>query len=103
VSKKRLPQDVIDQWPEIFKDVNIEVIPLYYLDSVRVTFENGKVWDIDTSKALSEGADEDLESALDDIFNEYEEEIVNVDFRLDIEKVKRDIQKRTNRFLKKRK
>jgi len=103
VSKKRLPQDVIDQWPEIFNDVNVEVIPLYYLDSVRVTFQNGKVWDIDTSKALSEGADEDLESALDDIFNEYEEEIVNVDFRLDIEKVKKDIQKRTNRFLKKRK
>lgn len=103
MSSKKLPQNVIDQWPEIFKDVEVEVIPLYYLDSVRVTFEDGKIWDIDTAKALSEGADDDLESALEEIFSEYEEEIVHIDFRLDVERVKKDIQKRTAHFLKKRK
>lgn len=103
MSSKKLPQDVIDRWPEILNDVDVEVIPLYYLDSVRITFENGKIWDIDTAKALSEGADDDLESALEEIFNQYEEEIVHIDFRLDVERVKTDIQKRTAYFLKKRK
>ena len=100
---KKLPQDVIDHWPEILKDVDVEVIPLHYLDSVRVTFEDGKIWEIDTAKALSEGADDDLESALEGIFDEYEEQITHIDFRLDVERVKSDIQKRTAHFLKKRK
>ena len=102
-NRKKLPQDVIDQWPEVFKDVDVQVIPLAYLDSIRVTFENGNIWDIDTAKALSESNDHDLESALEEILHEYEEEIIHVDFRLDVEKVKLDIQNRTRSFLKKRK
>lgn len=44
--KKRLPQDVINKWPEVFKDIDIKAIPLQYLHSVRVEFGNGKIWDI---------------------------------------------------------
>lgn len=100
--QKKLPQDVIDQWPEVLDDVDIKVIPLAYLDSIRVTFENGKSWDIDTAKALAESNDHDLESALEEILHEYEDEIVHVDFRLDVDRVKSDIQNRTRYFLKKR-
>ena len=34
------------------------------------------------------------------LFNEYEDTIQNIDFRLDTERLKKDIQKRTTRFLK---
>jgi len=49
---KKLPQDVINHWPEVFEDVDIDVVPLEYLHSVRVEFIDGKIWDIaiDTSK-----------------------------------------------------
>ena len=46
-NKKQLPKDVIDHWPEVFKDVHIDVVPLEYLNSVRVEFTDGKIWDID--------------------------------------------------------
>lgn len=100
---KKLPDDVIDHWPEILKDVDIEVVPFEYLDSILVTFADGKVWDIDTQKAARSANGFDLNEALDEIFMEYEDVIVSVDFRLDVKKVKEDIQKRTSYFLKKRK
>jgi hypothetical protein len=98
----KLPDEVIQHWPEVLNDVDIEVVPLEYLDSVIVTFSDGKIWDIDTAKARQTQNVYDLEEALDEVFQQYEDDIVNVDFRLDVQKVKEDIQKRTKRFLKKR-
>lgn len=97
---KKLPQEVIDQWPEVLKDVDIEVVPIEYLHSVRITFDDGTVWEIDTNKNPE---NVDIEYAIEGIIEEYEDAITNVDFRLDTEKVKNDIKKRTALFLKKRK
>lgn len=97
---KKLPQDVINHWPEIFDDVTIESVPVEYLDSVKVTFNDGKVWEIDTSKN-PDGIP--IDEALESLMIEYEDVIANVDFRLDTEKVKQDITRRTKLFMKKRK
>lgn len=94
---KKLPKEVIRHWPEVFEDIEIDVVPLEYLDSVRVSFSDGKVWDIDidTKKNIK-----DLEKSLDDLFIEYKDHITNVDFRLNASKVKEDITNRTRKFLK---
>lgn len=96
---KKLPPEVIDHWPEVFEDVELNVVPLEYLHSIRVTFNDNRVWDIDLKNPKYDNFAE-VEKSLDDLFREYEEAIVNVDFRLDTAKVKHDIQKRTKRFLK---
>ena len=97
-SSKKLPQDIINHWPEVFDDVEIDVVPLEYLDSVRVQFTDGKVWDIDVN--TKKNRVEDLEKSLDELFEQYQDHIKNVDFRLNTEKVKQDITKRTKKFLK---
>lgn len=97
-NKKQLPKDVIDHWPEVFKDVHIDVVPLEYLNSVRVEFTDGKIWDIDIN--TDQKPVKDLEKSLDDLFEQYQHVIKNVDFRLDTNKVKADITKRTKKFLK---
>jgi hypothetical protein len=95
---KKLPPEVVHHWPEVFEDLEISIVPLEYLHSVRVSFEDGKIWDIDLStKKMSV---ENLQTALDELFHEYQEVIKNVDFRLDTEKVKLDVTQRTKRFLK---
>jgi hypothetical protein len=99
---KKLPPDVIDHWPEVFDEIDIDVIPIEYLDSVRVQFEDGKIWDIDV-KSSRQKPELDIESAIEDLFEEYADVITNIDFRLDTEKVKRDIKSRTHIFMKKRK
>ncbi len=96
--KKQLPKEVIDHWPEVLKDVHIDVVPLEYLNSVRVEFTDGKIWDIDIN--TDKKPVKDLEKSLDDLFEQYQNVIKNVDFRLDTDKVKADITKRTKKFLK---
>lgn len=100
---KKLPQDIIDHWPEVFRDVDIKVVPVKYLHSVRVFFTDGKVWDIDVAKSREKENAEDIEHSLEELFNNYEENIDNVDFRLDTVKIKSDIQGRTRSFMKRRK
>jgi hypothetical protein len=96
--KKQLPKEVIDHWPEVLKDIHIDVVPLEYLNSVRVEFTDGKIWDIDIN--TDKKPVKDLEKSLDDLFEQYQNVIKNVDFRLDTDKVKADITKRTKKFLK---
>ena len=95
---KKLPQEVINHWPEVFEDVDIDVVPLEYLESVRVEFKDGKIWDIDINTQKNKV--EDLEKSLDDLFDQYQDNIKNVDFRLNTKRVKQDITKRTRKFLK---
>jgi len=99
--RKKLPEEVISHWPEVFDDVEIDVVPLEYLDSVRVQFTDGKIWNIDINTQKNKV--EDLEKSLDELFEQYQDHIKTVDFRLNTEKVKRDITTRTKKFLKLRK
>jgi len=101
--KNKLPKHVIDIWPDIFKDIDLKVVPIEYLHSIRVVFQDGKIWDIDIQNSKNEDGDEiNVQSELENIFKQYENDISNVDFRLDTERVKRDIKKRTTLFMKKR-
>lgn len=102
--KTKLPKHVIDIWPDVFKDIDLKVVPLDYLHSIRVVFQDGKIWDIDIQNSKDEnGRQVNVKKELEDIFRQYEKDISNVDFRLDTERVKRDIKKRTALFMKKRK
>jgi hypothetical protein len=102
VPKKSFPKEVIDHWPEIFEDIDVKVVPLEYLHSIHVSFEEGETWIIEFDK-VSDITTEEINETLRDLFDEHQENITNVDFRLNTKKVKEDIQKRTSYFLKKRK
>ena len=65
--KNRLPAEVIDYWPEVLEDVDIKAIPVKYVASVHVTFNDGKSWDIDIDREKIQG-DESLEKTLDTFF-----------------------------------
>ena len=100
---KILPKEVIDHWPEVFGEVKLNVLPLRYLHAVLISFKDGKTWDIKvTSKTKREGWDS-FEKSLSELFKVYEHKIENINFKLDTERVKKDIEKSTQQFLKKRK
>jgi len=103
----KLPPEVIEHWPEIFKDIEIKAVPMEYITSVVVRFDDGETWEIDLSpESLDvEGVDiiDVIEETLETFFEEYDEYIKSVDFRLNTQKVIDDITKRVGTFLKKRK
>ena len=103
----KLPPEVIERWPEIFKDIEIKAVPVEYINSVVVRFDDGETWEIDLSPEALDVEDADIveviEETLEAFFEEYDEYIESVDFRLNTQKVIDDITKRVGTFLKKRK
>ena len=100
---RSLPKDVIDHWPEIFGEVKLNVMPLRYLHTVLVNFKDGKTWEIKiTAKTKKEGWIA-FEKNLMELIKNYEENIENVDFKLDTPQVKKDVEASTQKFLKRKK
>ncbi len=99
--RNRLSKDVIAHWPEVFKDIEVTKIPLEYLHSITVRFRDGKAWVIELDKKAPKNPD--LEHGLESLFREYDDAIDTIDFRLNTQKVRKDIEGRTKSFMKKRK
>lgn len=97
-----MPPDVIDQWPEVFSELDVRAVPIAYLHSLRITFKDGKVWDLNIASHLKKSKTENLEDHIEELIEAYEDVIEHIDFRLDVERVKKDIIKKTNKFLKKK-
>lgn len=102
INGKKLPKDVIDRWPEIFGEISLNVVPLQYLHTVRITFKNSKIWEIDFEKDSKRNWDS-FEKEIKEIVSQYEDSIENIDFKLNTDKIKKDITKHTTKFLKNRK
>jgi len=98
---KKLPEEVVSQWPEVLNDVDVYAIPVEYLHCINVSFSDDTTWQIDIDDSVR--SSEDLESQLDDLFFEYDDVITKIDFKLDVKKLKQDVTKRTASFMKKRK
>jgi hypothetical protein len=77
-------------------------VPIEYINSINVFFNNGKIYTIDVSREKTKYKDsESLETSLETFFQEYDNVIKSIDFSIDTPKVKHDVQKRTRTFLKK--
>lgn len=100
---KTLPKDVIENWPEIFGDVQLNVVPLRYLHTVLVNFKDGKIWEIKITAQTRRDGWSAFEKNLSEMLHSYEDRIDNVDFKLDTDKVKKDVERSTQKFLKKTK
>jgi gas vesicle protein len=102
-SGKCLPDDVIRLWPEIFGEVTLNVVPLSYVHTIEITFKNTKVWEIDFKKNLKAQNWETFEKEIKEVIRQYEDEIDKIDFRLDTDRIKKDMIKHTKKFLNNRK
>jgi len=106
LKEKRKPKKPVthknkDYWEEIFDSIDMDYLPLEYINTVVVKFKDGKVWeiDIDTSKHKHD-PQTSIEETLAEFFETYEQDITDIDFKLDTDRLKKDIGRRTRRFLK---
>jgi len=102
--KNKLSKEVIDKWPEVLGNIDIKVVPTEYIKAVEVTFTDGKVWIIenDPNRSIQSNA-EAFEQSMEDLMAEHEDVLQSVNFVVDMERVKKDITKRTKIFMKKKK
>ena len=87
-----------EYWEEIFDTIDMDFLPLEYINIIVVTFNDGKVWEIDVNQSSKET--KNVDDVLDEFFQEYEHKSESVDFRLNTDKLKKDISKRTKKFMK---
>jgi hypothetical protein len=79
------------------------VLPLLYLHSVVINFKDNKSWEIKLTTKIKKDGWDSFQQSLSELLTSYEDQIDDVDFKLDAVKVKKDVEKLTNKFLKKQK
>ena len=101
----KFAKDIIKKWPEVLSSIDVEVVPVQYIKAVEVRFDDGNTWvvDVDPRAVGDQKSADELEATLEELMAEYEDAITGVNFIVNIDKVKRDVQKRTRQFMKKRK
>jgi len=62
-----------------------------YLDSVRLDFIDGRVWEIDVKNELTKQTSENIADILLNTLQEYKDEIKKIDFKVDVTRLKKDI------------
>lgn len=93
------PRHLVKEWPEVFEDLYMNTMPVAYLEYVHLEFANGRVWQIDIKSQLQEQEAEVVATRLLDTMSEYREDIVKLDFKVDVEKLKKDIGDSTDSIL----
>lgn len=95
----RPPLDLVKEWPEIFEDLYINTLPVAYLDYIRLEFTNGRVWEIDIKNKIKETKAQVIADKLLETFYEYRTEIKKVDFKVDVERLRKDITAKSKSLL----
>lgn len=95
----RPPRHLVKEWPEVFEDLYMNTMPVAYLEMVHLEFDDGRIWQIDIKEQLKVGDAEGIADKLLETLSEYKEEIKKIDFKIDINKLKKDIADQTKTIL----
>lgn len=93
------PEHLVKQWPEVFDGLYMNTMPVAYINHINLIFNDGRIWEINVVDQLKTIEAETVATNLLEIFEEYQSEIVDVKFDIDIERLKIDIKSSTNNIL----
>jgi hypothetical protein len=61
-------------------------------------FGNGRIWEINIKEQLANSHSDIVAGKLVETFAEYKEDIKKIDFKIDVERLKKDIKNQSNDF-----
>ena len=93
------PKDLVKEWPEVFEDLYMDTMPVAYVVVMILEFNDGRIWEIDIKDQLKGSDSNTVAKKLLDTLSEYKDTIKKLDFKINIEQLKADIKKRTNKIL----
>lgn len=98
---KKLNLNVKKSWQEIVNDVEKREVPIQILRYITVHLIDGTTLTIDVKQLIDDGQDpEEIETLLDEKFNQLDQYIENVNFFVDIDRVVSTVQPETDKVLK---
>ena len=87
----RRPRHLVKEWPEVFEDLYMNTMPVTYIDLIHLEFNDGRVWQLDVKSQLTEDDADSVAERLMLTIGEYKDTISKIDFKIDIERLKKDI------------
>ena len=87
-------------WDDIFESIEMDFVPIEYVSRIAITFHDGTTWDVDVDNSRKQQPIDQIEDSLEKLFDTYEETIAAVDFKVNTDRLKKDLSKRVLRFLK---
>lgn len=90
------PAHIVKDWPEVFEGMYMNTMPIAYLNLIKIEFKDGRIWEIAIQELVDKSSVSDVADNLVKTITEYKNEILNVDFDLNIEKLKNDVKKSTS-------
>ena len=92
--------DFIDKWEHILEDVEKNKIPVEFIKKLIIKLEGKKQQTINIQKLLQQGLDPDqVEDAVSRKLNELDDQIVSVEFILNVQNIADTVQPETDRLL----
>ncbi len=85
------PRHLVKEWPEVFEDLYMNTMPVAYLEMIHLEFANGRVWQIDIKEQIKDSELDEIAARLLNTLHEYRDEIKKIDFKVDIDRLKKDI------------
>jgi hypothetical protein len=76
----------------------MNTMPVAYVDTMILEFNDGRVWQIDIREQLKDADPNDVAKRLLDTLSEYKDTIKKIDFKINIQKLKDEIKNRTDKI-----
>lgn len=102
MSLKKLSNEDIEIWPEVFKYVQPNSIPIKYISNIQFTFKDKRVWQIKIGSELKSENWQFIERNIYELMLNYKENLDSINFQINANKVKSDISKVTSKFLRRK-
>lgn len=94
--------EFIKQWEHIIEDVDKQKIPIEFIKKLIIKLQGKRQQTINVKKFLDQGlAPEQIEEAVSRKLAEHDDEIVSVEFVLNVESIAEAVQPETDRLLNK--
>ena len=93
--------DFIKQWEHIIDDVDKQKIPVEFIKKLIIKMKNKRQQTVNIKRFLDQGlAPSQIEEAVSRKLSEYDDDIVSVEFVLNIESIAETVQPETDKLLR---
>ena len=90
----------IEQWEQIIKTVDKTIVPVHCIKRIILKLSNGRRKTINLTKYKKNGlGEQEIELAIADVMQEFEDQICDIDFFVDVEAVANMVQTETDKLL----
>jgi hypothetical protein len=96
----RPPEEFIKHWPEVFEHIYMKSMPIRYIHGVEIKFGDGRIWEVDITEQLPFSSENEIVAKLTSALKEIASEVKSINFNININKLKADIEDQTKNILR---